>query len=191
MKLEKIQLSANITRIITGAVIAIVGLILLLKPGTSLVTVCYILGVASAIKGVVKIIESKKSNNTGAMVSGVATLVLAFVLFLHPQFLLSIFPVIIGIGILGYGIISLLSHKAKGIVPKIIPAVSVIVGIAVIVVPFKFAETITAVTGLALVIIGILLAISDFIFKKYIDTTDIPKIPDDGYKEVEFRDVED
>ena len=191
MKLEKIQLSANITRIITGAVIAIVGLILLLKPGTSLVTVCYILGVASAIKGVVKIIESKKSNNTGAMASGVATLVLAFVLFLHPEFLLSIFPVIIGIGILGYGIISLLSHKAKGIVPKIIPAVAVIVGIAVIVVPFKFAETITAVTGLALVIIGILLAISDFIFKKYIDTTDIPKIPDDGYKEVEFRDVED
>lgn len=191
MKLDKIQLSANITRIITGAVIAIVGLILLLKPGTSLVTVCYILGVAAAIKGVVKIIESKKSNNTGAMVSGVATLVLAFVLFLHPEFLLSIFPVIIGIGILGYGIISLLSHKAKGIVPKIIPAVSVIVGIAVIVVPFKFAETITAVTGLALVIIGILLAISDFIFKKYIDTTDIPKIPDDGYKEVEFRDVED
>ena len=191
MKLDKIQLSANITRIITGAVIAIVGLILLLKPGTSLVTVCYILGVASAIKGVVKIIESKKSNNTGAMVSGVATLVLAFVLFLHPEFLLSIFPVIIGIGILGYGIISLLSHKAKGIVPKIIPAVSVIVGIAVIVVPFKFAETITAVTGLALVIIGILLAISDFIFKKYIDTTDIPKIPDDGYKEVEFRDVEE
>ena len=191
MKLDKIQLSANITRIITGAVIAIVGLILLLKPGTSLVTVCYILGVAAAIKGVVKIIESKKSDNTGAMVSGVATLVLAFVLFLHPQFLLSIFPVIIGIGFLGYGIISLLSHKAKGIVPKIIPAVAVIVGIAVIVVPFKFAETITAVTGLALVIIGILLAISDFIFKKYIDTTDIPKIPDDGYKEVEFRDVED
>lgn len=191
MKLDKIQLSANITRIITGAVIAIVGLILLLKPGTSLVTVCYILGVAAAIKGVVKIIESKKSDNTGAMVSGVATLVLAFVLFLHPQFLLSIFPVIIGIGFLGYGIISLLSHKAKGIVPKIIPAVAVIVGIAVIVVPFKFAETITAVTGLALVIIGILLAISDFIFKKYIDTTDILKIPDDGYKEVEFRDVED
>ena len=125
------------------------------------------------------------------MVSGVATLVLAFVLFLHPQFLLSIFPVIIGIGILTYGIISLLSHKAKGIIPKIIPAVAVIVGIAVIVVPFKFAETITAVTGLALVIIGILLAISDFIFKKYIDTTDILKIPDDGYKEVEFRDVED
>ncbi len=191
MKLDKIQLSANITRIITGAVIAIVGLILLLKPGTSLVTVCYILGVAAAIKGVVKIIESKKSDNTGAMVSGVATLVLAFVLFLHPEFLLSIFPVIIGIGILGYGIISLLSHKEKGIIPKIIPAVAVIVGIAVIVVPFKFAETITAVTGLALVIIGILLAISDFIFKKYIDTTDIPKIPDDGYKEVEFRDVED
>ena len=191
MKLDKIQLSANITRIITGAVIAIVGLILLLKPGTSLVTVCYILGVAAAIKGVVKIIDSKKSDNTGAMVSGVATLVLAFVLFLHPEFLLSIFPVIIGIGILGYGIISLLSHKAKGIIPKIIPAVSVIVGIAVIVVPFKFAETITAVTGLALVVIGILLAVSDFIFKKYIDTADIPKIPDDGYKEVEFRDVEE
>ena len=191
MKLEKIQLSANITRIITGAVIAIVGLILLLKPGTSLVTVCYILGVASAIKGVVKIIESKKSNNTGAMVSGVATLVLAFVLFLHPQFLLSIFPVIIGIGILGYGIISLLSHKAKGIIPKIIPVVTVIIGISVIVVPFKFAQTITAVTGLALVIIGIIIAISEFIFKKYLKTTDIPELPDDGYKEVEFRDVEE
>ena len=59
MKLDKIQLSANITRVITGAIIAVVGLILLIKPGTSLVTVCYILGVAAAIKGVVKIIESK------------------------------------------------------------------------------------------------------------------------------------
>lgn len=191
MKLDKMQLSTNITRIITGAVIAIVGIILLIKPGTSLVTVCYILGVAAAIKGIVKIIDSKKSDDTGAMISGVATLVLSFVLFLHPQFLLSIFPVIIGVGILGYGIISLLWNKAKGFIPKIFSAVAVIVGIAVIVVPFKFAETITAVTGLALVIIGIIVIAAEFILKKYIDTTDIPVLPDDGYKEVDFRDVED
>ncbi len=191
MKLDKLQFSDNITRIITGAIIAVVGLILLIKPGTSLVTVCYILGIAAAIKGILKILESKKTDNTGAMVSGVATIVLAFILFLHPQFLLSIFPIIIGIGILGYGIISLLSHKAKGFVPKIIAVITVIVGITVIVVPFKFAETITAVTGLALVIIGIIIIAAEFIFKKYIDKTDIPELPDDGYKEVEFRDVEE
>lgn len=187
----KINFTDKTIRIITGAIIAIVGLILLIKPATSLVTVCYILGVAAAIKGILKIIESKKSDDTTAMISGIATLVLAFVLFLHPKFLLSIFPVIIGLGILGYGIFSVLSHKSKGVFSKIVPTIAVIIGIAVIIVPFKFVKAVTAVTGLALLIIGILLILSEFVFKKYIDIDNIPKISDDGYKEVEFRDVED
>ena len=187
----KFQFPDKTIPVITGAIIAIVGLILLIKPATSLVTVCYILGIAAAIKGIIKIIESKKSDNTTAMISGIATLVLAFVLFLHPKFLLSILPVIIGLGILGYGIFSLLSRKAKSLFSKIIPITAVIIGISLIIVPFKFAKAITAVTGLALLIIGILLILSEFVFNKYTDKNNIPKISDDGYKEVDFRDVED
>lgn len=187
----KFQFPDKTIPVITGAIIAVVGLILLIKPATSLVTVCYILGIAAAIKGIIKIIESKKSDNTTAMISGIATLVLAFVLFLHPKFLLSIFPVVIGLGVLGYGIFSLLSRKAKSLFSKIIPITAVIIGISLIIVPFKFAKAITAVTGLALLIIGILLILSEFVFNKYTDKNNIPKISDDGYKEVDFRDVED
>ena len=186
-----LQFSTKAIRLITGAIIIAVGLLLLIKPATSLVTVCYILGIGAAVKGILKIIESKKSDNTGSMISGISTLVLALVLFLHPRFLLSIFPVIIGLCILGYGIFSLLSRKSPGIFSKIIPVVAIITGITVIVVPFKFAEALTSVTGFALLIIGILLIISDFVSNKYSDKHNIPKISDDGYEEVEFRDVED
>lgn len=190
VKINKTQISNYAIRIITGVLIATVGIIMLVKPETSLVTACCILGVAAAVKGVFKIIEGKKADNTGTVVFGIATLVLSCLLFSHPRFLLSVFPVVTGLVTAGYGIISLLIRKASTVGRKIADIILIAVGITIIIVPFKFAKVMTAVTGLALIIIGILSVISDFLAKKTFETAERNLLPDDGYTEVEFKDVD-
>lgn len=185
MKINKLKLSSNFVRIITGAVILITGLILLIKPETSLVTVCYIFGVIAAIKGIVKIAECKRNDNNKAMFPGIVLLVIAFLLLLHPKFLISLFPVMIGLSVLGYGIYSLLSNKT--LLSKILGVITILAGVGVIVVPLKFASAITAVIGFALVLTGILLIIAEFLIKRKINSPYLT----DTYTEVDFTDVDD
>lgn len=190
MKLNKTELSAYAARIGTDVLIAAIGVIMLIKPDTSLVTACYILGGATAIKGMVKIIEGKKFDNMSAVVSGVAALVLSSLLFSHPRFLLSIFPVIAGLVITGYGVFSLLIRKDSVVTRKIINIAAIISGITIIIIPFKFAKAVTAVTGLALIIIGIISVFSDILAKKSFEEHKHNRLPDDGYQEVEFKDID-
>lgn len=187
MKHSKEKILPYLVPVLTGSVIAIVGAVLLFKPGTSLVGICYILGVAVLIKGLLKIIEGKRFGDTGALLSGAVTLVLSALLFLHPRFLLSIFPVITGLVILGYGIISFLLRSAESTVRKITAVLTAIAGLVVIIVPLKFAKAVTAVTGLALILLGILVIAVTFADKKEIQP---PTVSEDGYTEVEFKDVD-
>lgn len=190
MKISKTQISDYAIRIITGLLISTVGIIMLIKPETSLVTACYILGVAAAVKGVFKIIEGKRIDSTGTVVLGIATLVLSCLLFSHPQFLLSVFPVVTGLVTAGYGIFSLLIRKNSTVGRKITDIILIAVGLTIVIIPFKFAKIVTAVTGLALIIIGILSVISDFLAKKTFEKAERYSLPDDGYTEVEFKDVD-
>lgn len=187
MKINKLKFPFSIAKTITGAVIILVGLTLLINPGTSLVNVCYIFGITALLKGIIKIIQSKKTDNTKNIFSGIGTLIIAFLFLLHPKFLLSVFPVFIGLCILGYGIFSLLSNIT--ILSRIISVVAIIAGISIIVVPFKFASAVTAVVGLGLVLTGIILIVTEFLNKKHLNA---PVLTDsDGYTEVDFTDVDD
>ena len=191
--MEKIKkfLSGEALQIIIAVVIIATGVFLLAKPGTSLVTICYILGVTSLIKGVTALLKTKfQSDNKTVAASGVGFIVAGVVLFLHPKFLLSIIPVIIGVCILGYGIFSFVTNRKKGLMGKILSAVSVIIGITVIITPFKFAEAVTAIIGIALIAVGVLIILAEVNARKQI-RIQIPDNDSNGYQEVDFTDVED
>ncbi len=166
-------------------------MIILIFPDTSLTTTCLVLGVFAGIKGAVKLVKYTKEKQVEQekftdLISAVFTLIGAFILILHPQKLLSIIPVFIGIAILIYGISSLIGGSS--LISKIFAVISIIGGLAIIGSPFKLATAVTSITGAGLIIVGIL-AIS-----KYKPIKDIRKAlepKDDGYKEVEFTDVED
>ncbi len=146
----------------------------------------------AGIKGATKLFKYTKDKQVEEekltdLISAVFTLIGALILILHPERLLSIIPVIIGLVILIYGISSLVG-KSFSLISKTIAVFTIIVGAGIIGAPFKFAEAVTSITGVALIVVGVL-AIS-----KYKSIKDIRKAltsESDGYKEVEFTDVDE
>ena len=175
--------------LVFGIGLAVLGLILLILPGSALTTVCTILGVGVAVKGAIKLIgylKAKQINaeNSADLISAIVVLLGAFVLISHPRKLLSIIPMLIGIGIIVYGASSF--FKANTLFSKITSAVIFIVGIGIVGSPFAFAEAVTSILGLALIIVGVITVIKS----KNTVTLKIEDKPDDGYTEVDFRDID-
>lgn len=173
-----------------GIGLALLGLILLVLPGSSLTTVCLILGIGVAVKGAIKLISYLKAKqieaeNNADLISAIVILIGAFILIAHPRKLLSIIPMLIGIGIIIYGASSF--FKGGSLFSKITSAVIFFVGIGIVGSPFAFAEAVTSILGVALIIVGVITAIKS----KDAITLKIEDKPDDGYTEVEFTDVEE
>ncbi len=173
-----------------GIAFIVVGAVILLSPGATLKTVCFIIGLAVAAKGLGSVIAYIRAKNAGndkitTLLSGIVTLAGAFILIWHPHKLLSIIPVIVGIGVLIYGVSSLFS-KRGGLISKIFSVITIVVGAGIVSSPFKLAEAATSLMGLALIIIGILITATEISLTKNV------KLPDkDGYTEVEFTDVDE
>ncbi len=167
-----------------------VGAVILFLPGATLKTVCFIIGLTVGAKGLGSVIAYIRAKNAGnekitTLLSGIVTLTGAFILIWHPQKLLSVIPVILGIGVLIYGVSSLLS-KRGGLISKIFSVITIAVGAGIVGSPFKLAQAATSLIGLSLIIIGILIITTEISFTKKI------KLPDkDGYTEAEFTDVDD
>ena len=191
--MEKIKklLNAENGALIFGIAFIFIGIILLIFPKTTLTTICLVLGILIGIKGATKLIKYIKDKNNDKerlsdLIYSVFILLGAVVLILHPKKLLSIIPILIGIGILIYGIFSLAGKG--GIISKFLSVISVIIGICIIGAPFKLAEAVTSITGASLIVVGVS-AISKYNYIKDIRKAIEPK--DDGYTEVEFTDVGD
>ena len=173
------------------------GLILLVLPGSSLKTVCIALGVATLLKGVIKLIGYMKARATASekitdLIFSVFTFFAALILIIHPEKILSIIPVIIGVVIFIYGIITLTKLNATT-KTKVTSAITIVIGLVILIVPFTFAEIITAIIGLGFIALGIIILINTRLIKKIAgDLTDNKLLKDEnGYTEVEFTDVDE
>lgn len=192
MKKLKRKLPDNIFNVIVGGVLAIVGLFVLLFPSKSLMTVCYVLGTACLIGGIirtVRYVKDKKEStpNIIDIISGIVLLSVAFMLLLHPKFLMSVLPFIIGISVVVYGISSFFTGRG-GLFSKIFAGITAIYGVSLVLNPFKGATSITSMVGFGLFIFGFVKIVSEIVLKKR-----KPQLPEDidgdGYIEVDFKDI--
>ncbi len=192
MKKLRKKIPDNIFNVIIGGIFAIIGLFVLLFPDTSLMTVCYVLGGATLIGGVirtVRYVKAKKEStpNIIDLISGIVLLAVAFMLLLHPKFLMSVLPFVIGISIVIYGVSSFFSGKG-GLFSKIFAVIIGLYGISLILNPFKGATSITSMVGFGLLVFGIVKIVSEIVINK-----NKPQLPEDidgdGYIEVDYKDV--
>ncbi len=192
MKKLKKKLPDNIVNVIIGGIFAIVGLFVLLFPDTSLMTVCYILGTACLIGGIIRIVRYIKDKKGSIpdiidIISGIVLLAVAFMLLLHPKFLMSVLPFIIGISVVVYGVSAFFSGKGS-LFSKIFSVIIAIYGISLVFNPFKGATTITSMVGFGLLAFGIIKIVGEIIFNKNKPhSTD--DVDGDGYIEVDYKDV--
>ncbi len=192
MKKLRNKFSDNIVNVIIGGFFAIIGLFVLLFPNTSLMTVCYVLGGASLIGGIIRITRYVKDKKVGTpkifdLISGILLLSVAFMLLLHPKFLMSVLPFVMGISIVIYGVSSFFSGEG-GLFSKIFSVIVAIYGISLVLNPFKGATAITSMVGFGLLAFGIVKIVSEIVLNKK-----KPQLPEDidgdGYIEVDFKDI--
>lgn len=192
MKKLRKKVPDNVLNVIIGGIFATVGLFVLIFPDTSLMTVCYVLGTACLIGGIirtVRYVKDKKEStpNIIDIISGIVLLAVAFMLLLHPKFLMSVLPFIIGISVVIYGISTFFTGKG-GLFSKIFAGIIAIYGVSLVLNPFKGATTITSMVGFGLLVFGVVKIVSEIVLNK-----SKPQLPEDidgdGYIEVDFKDV--
>ena len=192
MKKLRRKVPDNIFNGLIGGIFAIVGLFVLIFPDTSLMTVCYILGTACLIGGVIRTVRYVKAKKESTpdiidIISGIVLLAIAFMLLLHPKFLMSVLPFIIGVSVVIYGVSSFFTGRG-GLFSKIFAVIIGLYGISLILNPFKGATAITSMVGFGLLVFGIVKIVTEIISRK-----NKPQLPEDidgdGYIEVDFKDV--
>ncbi|MGN0527388.1 MAG: HdeD family acid-resistance protein [Acutalibacteraceae bacterium] len=189
-KLRK-QMPKKVINIIFSVVIALLGVVLLIFPDATLYSTCYITGALTLIWGIKKAVQYIGDRKYGIpnildLISGIALIIIAVTLLVHPAFLVSVIPFLLGISIVVFGISSLLSPS--GILGKILNICITVFGFSVMFNPFNSAVSLARMLGIAFLIYGIIKVIAEIMYGD--KNTYPPSDNGDGYTEVEFRDVE-
>lgn len=158
----------------------IIGFILLIKPGTALVTIVHILALLAVVMGVVSLVtyfKDKYSVGNGGVIKGIVYFFIAAFLYFGAGFIISIVPFILGLLIVISGIVKLqealdmMKYRADGSVTVLVIAIlSLVLGILILINPFGTAELLFRIIGIALIYNGVSDLLTVFYFSRKQDT---------------------
>lgn len=154
--------------IITSILMITMSVLLILKPETMLNTIITILGTIVLVEGIIRIIlyffTGKETRVfSSALIEGTLSIIVAALILSNKEFMISVLPVVVGIWIIVKSIIKLqLSFNMKSadenawIFIFISSIITLILGIIAITSPFEVMVTITVLSGIMLLITGII-----------------------------------
>lgn len=197
MARKKINIKApKILSIVMAVLYIALGVVIIIYPKISLVALCLILGVATVLLGLLKIIGyfSKDLYCLAFqfdLAIGIASLIFGILLILHPGFVVSILPFLIGFFIMFSGLFTIQTardSRAFGLkywwVLLTAAILSVVLGILLVFNPFKSAVAIMFIVGVSLVISGgERLAVSIITIKR---SSERGKRDENGFIDVDF-----
>jgi len=172
--------------IVTSLAFIVVGLFLIIKPATTLSMISYVLGIVILVNGIVNLIKyfsnrEKVNLYDFGLIFGILNVIIAIIFISKPSMIASIIPLILGIWILVNGIIKLQfainlrnQPKSNWVYSAVISGISILLGLFLVLNPFKGAVVITRIIG------GILVG---YAILDLLQTREIKKVIKDG---VEF-----
>lgn len=155
-------------------ILGLVGLVLLLIPGTLNKIIGILIGAALLIVGVLAIIKYTKEKEEGSnlnLVSGILYSVLGVIIIIYPYSIINLVTICLGVYLVISGLLKLkLAFNLKRVTDKwigtlIMSIITVILGILLIFNPFA-GITITKLAGAFLVIVAIFDLIDTYIIEK-------------------------
>lgn len=155
-------------------ILGLVGLVLLLIPGTLNKIIGILIGAALLIVGVLAIIKYTKEKEEGSnlnLVSGILYSVLGVIIIIYPYSIINLVTICLGVYLVINGLLKLkLAFNLKRVTDKwigtlIMSIITVILGILLIFNPFA-GITITKLAGAFLVIVAIFDLIDTYIIEK-------------------------
>ncbi len=147
----------------TGILMLVIGVILLLWPGATVLSVCSILGWCLLVGGAVEIILGMTGSRSPAGTAGGAVSAIVGLVFItRPEIVISILPVVIGLALSAAGIgllVSVIARRSFGTLAtmKIIGGtITLVVGLILMFHPLTSVKLLTVVLGIVLIYYGIL-----------------------------------
>ena len=153
-------------RLILNLVFIVLGAAIIMNPAGTVVTVLRIAGLVLLVMGIVGILTYLKADpidrNFGRMVIAVVEAVAGLVFLVTPRFIVSVFPLIMGVVVLAAGLYNLYqAYKLKQAgydhwkTGMAMPVLTTILGIVIICNPFSTAMLLMRVIGIVLIYKGI------------------------------------
>lgn len=156
----------KISFLLASVLYIVLGLILLIWPGTSAVVFCYAFGGVLLAYGVVTVVsfflrDSRQGSFVFELLLGIIAAALGLLFLLRPSVVATVLPVILGLFIAVDGLVNLkraleLRRMAyvRWNVPLWLSVVSVALGLFIVFQPFLAAETLVMVIGAVLIYTG-------------------------------------
>lgn len=180
------KLSLSWTEIATGVAVIVLGIILLVAPGLATSIVFNVAGIGCILIGLVHVVrycrlEARLAVVSNDMATGLLLIIGGVLLIVFKRLFVSLLPILFGLAILVGGVIQIQTtlgfrHMNFGhwYLELICAAISVVLGILVIVNPFSAADLMMRVIGISLIVEGVMDLVSRAAFKracnKFIDS---------------------
>jgi len=149
------------TNLLIGILMIIVGILVLTNPAATMTTLAILVGIAVLISGVIFLFKYKES--TANLIYGIIAIILGIILLTRPAFAVSALGFIIGIWFFIEGVLGLtragfykLVSSAMYIISIILNVLLLIAGLLIILNPFVAALSLPVLTGIALLIAGVM-----------------------------------
>ena len=160
--------------LVLEGVLFLLGIYLFVKPETSVETLSYILSFIFIIDGVI-LLSGNNIKTLGLTETALLMITIGLVFLYRPDFLAIIIPLLFGIWILMNGLsrlrVSLLLKDVrydKWFIPFVLSLIVMFCGMAMLINPSEFSDTIIAFIGIIILFSSISNIITLFIFKKHI-----------------------
>ena len=144
--------------LVVGIASAVAGVILVTKPSNSLATLAVIFGIFLLVDGIVELVASFGHPAEGrviAVIIGLLGLVVGIILIRHPTHAVTAIGLLIGIWLIAAGVLRLLRAIAiPGLLQAVIAVVEIVVGIVIVSDPHIGYATLAILTGIWLILNG-------------------------------------
>ncbi len=153
--------------IVTSVVYIALGIVLLFMPTTSLYIILNIIGIGTAVAGLLSLIryftfDANESFYRNDFLLGLIGVAIGLLIFLRKDIFASLIPFLLGIAIMFSGFVKLqdsIDAKRMGyqnsVVYIVLSLINIVVGIVVILNPFKTSELLFMIIGAGLMYSGI------------------------------------
>ena len=168
------QKASNPDNLSKTLILGLVGLVLLLIPGTLNKIIGILIGAALLIVGILAIIRYTKEHEVGSnlnLVSGILYSVLGVIIIIYPYSIINLVTICLGVYLIINGLLKLkLAFMLKNVTNKwigtlIMGIITIILGLLLIFNPFA-GITITKLAGAFLVVVAIFDLVDTYIIQK-------------------------
>ena len=157
------MINKKLGAILTALILIVIGFLLVIHPGNALQTIFRILAIGLFLTGLVGIIGYfRRRESVYDLLIAAIELIVAVIILVHRNFAINVYPVIVGILLLLDGIGNLLTafsmkkenNSSWGFV-LVFSLITLVFGLVILFNPFKTAQVMVAVTGIALIYEGV------------------------------------